>query len=127
MTTEEGLALIEKTRQHFSQPGAVLAVDVDGRCFYRLNGNADDPERCGFGIHIPDDRYDTSMEGDGASEVIAEYLSDLFDAEDEDFMALVDDIQRAHDDSATRWPSGVDMFLTRLNDIEKEVMNREQD
>lgn len=60
-----------KVLEHFSKPGAELAKGAfnplapgheTNRCYYRSNGQGDDPRRCGIGSLIPDELYDSRWE-----------------------------------------------------------------
>jgi hypothetical protein len=91
----------KRIREHFSAPGAELAVGWDEEasedaCFYRYNGDPTSPIRCAAGVLIPDDKYSPSLEGHGIR-FIAEEVGLELTAEAMEFVVTA---QRLHDDTA---------------------------
>lgn len=94
--------VLRKAIAHFSKPDAELAYDhEEGTCAYRVGGEADSPQRCAIGVCIPDELYNSGMEGTGVVYMLPDHpeVSDLFTerALAGDFLL---DVQRIHDTEA---------------------------
>lgn len=125
-------AVIAAIREWFYRPGAVFGVDTIGNCVYRGNDDPSSNVRCAMGCLVPDDRYDSLMEGATASAVLRGLvslqlvtpgstpqfrpLSDLFPGIDG---AFLDELQKLHDDAASS-DSNVQDFLVSLEDFEAQ-------
>lgn len=133
------LAAIQKVRDHFSQPGAVMAVGdfllpgdseeyKEWGCIYRGDQNPASKVRCAFGALIPDGFYRPNMEAKNASAVIIDnpdlyiYLGEP----DENDRHWLDRLQRAHDSIANAHGS-VESFLVQLDDMAALERAREDD
>lgn len=98
----------EAIREFFTRPGAELAADKHGNCYYRHP--EDSSRRCAVGCLIPDDLYDPTWEGVSAA-VLFQQLGGpdfaTFEAQ-----AFLDRAQIAHDGAET-----VEDFLVRLDQL----------
>lgn len=129
--------IIAKVREHFSQPGAQLAIrtNVDhnfpdeAQCVYRGGFDPTSPLRCAFGVLIPDEAYEPSMEGSRAQAVVDDnpHLKNLFESDvydgNEFFSTFLNRLQRVHDDIANA-KGTVSGFLASLADFEDEELKR---
>lgn len=94
MNKQEYFDLLEKTSLEGKFPAVQKNFDNVGgtRCVYRSpEGNM-----CAFGLLIPDEQYDSSLEGLLVDEIIPEFLTESIIPEG---MTLEDlkEIQRSHD------------------------------
>lgn len=92
---------------HFATPGVERSVDVNGDCFYRKFWDDDGnpiatPQKCAFGVLIPDDIYDEvgeDIEGMSASAAVQK-CPQLEALLEEGFrLDYLDELQYAHDNA----------------------------
>lgn len=98
--------------EYFSRPGAVLAVDDQNHCYYRMpdgSGHA-----CAVGCLIPDDQYNTIMDDlRGDSQDVRELVDNgLVSCIDCSMLCFLSMIQENHDGAAS-----VDAFLDYMYSI----------
>ena len=132
----DNLTAYRAIKAHFEMPGARLAKNTDGECYYRCPRDFGptgprEGDKCSFGVLIPDDVYvamKTALvngpEGRSAGEFIRDCkthgLGDgIFDNLDTE---LMDEIQFQHDTAIS-----VEDFLSKLDNlmIERGIISSE--
>ncbi len=106
MTKQE---IFDTVALHLIKQGKKSVNDI-GRCLYRS------PEglKCAIGCLIPDEVYQRSMEGHGVSRLLGNYDSLKFLWP---FDAILNDIQRVHDNTYSEGQIWTDAVVLRLRKI----------
>lgn len=115
------LDVIQKVREHFSQPDAEFGYDLTrDECVYRGGNNSKSKIRCAMGVCIPDPLYSSSFEGKAASHVAGNYkrIGSLFASETT--TTFLDRIQEMHDSTAR---AVINELITRDEGI-RELMHK---
>lgn len=102
--------VLEANIAHFSKPDAKFSISSDSaRCMYRADKTPNCPQRCGIGVVITEELYDSSIEGEGVVYLLDNHddLRDLFDPEcfvkrtndgthDMTFLEVIQDLHDTH-------------------------------
>ena len=117
MAVLDNQAAYERVRAWFSEEGHEIArVKRDGmtECVYRGDGDPHSPVRCAFGVLIPDELYDSRMEGRNCRAVLDDAafpeLRKQFREADHEFLRQM---QIAHDVEAED-PADLIFLLDKL-------------